>query len=428
MADLLALSERYIDQGIYEGPGSVNRVTTELSEVADGIAVVEAFSHVVALDCGDGLVLFDTSMEVFGPAVLKSLRAWSNEPVHTIAYTHGHVDHVGGAQAFLDEARERGQREPRVVAHEALPARFDRYQLTNGYNAVVNARQFAGVRGLSGSMGEARFGPSSWVRPDTTFRERLRLRAGDLEMELRHTRGETDDHLWAWLPERRAICTGDLMVWVFPNAGNPQKVQRYPLEWSRALREMAATDVELLLPAHGLPIAGAERIRRVLDDVARALEGLVEQTLALMNDGARLDTIVHEVRVPADLLDRPYLRPVYDEPEFVVRNVWRLYGGWYDGNPAHLKPAPEASLARELVGLAGGTAALVTRARACAEADDLRLACDLIELATQAEPENADAHRARAEIYTRRRKSELSLMARGIYGSAAAESKKIAGD
>ncbi len=75
MADLLALSERYIDQGIYEGPGSVNRVTTELSEVADGIAVVEAFSHVVALDCGDGLVLFDTSMEVFGPAVLKSLRA-----------------------------------------------------------------------------------------------------------------------------------------------------------------------------------------------------------------------------------------------------------------------------------------------------------------------------------------------------------------
>jgi len=428
MADLLALSERYIDEGIYEGPGSVNRVTTELSEVADGIAVVEAFSHVVAIDCGDGLLLFDTSLETFGAAVCKSLRAWSNEPVHTIAYTHGHVDHVGGAQVFIDEARERRQREPRVVAHEALPARFDRYQLTNGYNAAINARQFGGVRGLTGMAGDARFGPSSWVRPDTTFRERLHVRAGGLEMELRHTKGETDDHLWAWLPECRAICTGDLMVWVFPNAGNPQKVQRYPLEWSRALREMAATDAELLLPAHGLPIAGAARIRRVLDDVARALEGLVEQTLALMNEGARLDTIVHEVRVPADLLDRPYLRPVYDEPEFVVRNVWRLYGGWYDGNPAHLKPAPEADLARELAALTGGVGPLVERARACAEADDLRLACDLIELATQAEPESADAHAARADIYAKRRKSELSLMAKGVYGSAAAESKKIAGD
>jgi len=24
----------------------------------------------------------------------------------------------------------------------------------------------------------------------------------------------------------------------------------------------------------------------------------------------------------------------YDDPEFVVHNIWRLYGGWYDGNPA----------------------------------------------------------------------------------------------
>ena len=119
MADLLGLSARFIDENTYEGPGSVNRTTTELSEVAEGIAVIEAFSHVVALDCGDGLVLFDTSLEAFGPAVCKSLRAWSSEPVHTIAYTHGHVDHVGGAQVFVDEARERRAREPRVVAHEA---------------------------------------------------------------------------------------------------------------------------------------------------------------------------------------------------------------------------------------------------------------------------------------------------------------------
>ena len=64
-----------------------------------------------------------------------------------------------------------------------------------------------------------------------------------------------------------------------------------------------------------------------------------------MNEGARLDEIIHTVRAPAHLLERPYLRPIYDEPEFVVRNVWRLYGGWYDGNPAHLKPAPDAALA-----------------------------------------------------------------------------------
>jgi alkyl sulfatase BDS1-like metallo-beta-lactamase superfamily hydrolase len=272
-----------------------------------------------------------------------------------------------------------------------------------------------------------RFGPAAWVQPELTFRDRLRVRVGGLEAELRHARGETDDHLWAWIPERRAVCAGDFVLWVFPNAGNPQKVQRYPLEWSRALREMAALEPELLLPAHGLPVGGAARVAALLDDTATALETLVEQTLRLMNAGARLDEIVHAVALPKELLEKPYLRATYDEPEFVVRNVWRLYGGWYDGNPARLKPAPEAALAAELAALAGGAAALAARARALAESGELRLACALAELAAQAEPGSRDAHAARAEVYERRRSDELSLMARGIYGAAARESAEKAG-
>ncbi len=431
MADLLALSSRFVDEGIYEGPGSVNRVNGELSEIADGVAVVESFSHVVCFRTEEGLLLFDASLEALAPRVIESLRGWSRDAVHTLAYTHGHVDHVGGGRAFRDEARAQGRPDPRVVAHENVPARFARYQATNGYNFAINSRQFGrggqgrgGMEAMGGAAG--RFGPSEWVQPGVTFRDRLRLRVGGLEAELRHELGETDDHLWAWLPSRRAICAGDFVLWVFPNAGNPQKVQRYPLEWSRALREMATLDAELLLPAHGLPVAGAQRIRTLLGDMATALETLVEQTLDLMNEGARLDDIVHSVRVPKDLLEKPYLRPVYDEPEFVVHNVWRLYGGWYDGNPAHLKPAPEAAFAAELAALAGGATLLAKRGQALAEAGDLRLACQLVELAAQAEPESREIHAARAEVYERRRKSELSLMARGIYGQAARDSAEAA--
>ena len=430
MADLLGLAAHFIDEGIYEGPTSVNRVSGELSEIADGIAVVEAFSHVVSFDTEDGLVLFDTSLEIFGERVLKALRSWSTRPVRTIAYTHGHIDHVGGAKVFVDEARANGAPAPTVVGHENVPPRFARYQRTNGYNAVINARQFGGARlGDMRGMGPSpveRFGPESWVLPDTTFRDRLRLRVGELDLELRHARGETDDHLWAWIPQRRALCVGDFVLWVFPNAGNPQKVQRYPLEWAAALREMAALDAELLLPAHGLPIGGTERIRGVLDDTATVLESIVEQSLTLMNEGATLDALIHSVSLPAALLEKPYLRPVYDEPEFIVRNVWRLYGGWYDGNPSHLKPAPEAVFAAEIAALAGGVDALVERASERAAAGELRVACQLIELATQAEPEHRGAHAARAEIYQQRRKSELSLMAKGIYGAASHASAQIA--
>ena len=37
-----------------------------------------------------------------------------------------------------------------------------------------------------------------------------------------------------------------------------------------------------------------------------------------------------------------------------MHTVWRQYGGWWDGNPATLKPAPERALALELAALAGG--------------------------------------------------------------------------
>jgi alkyl sulfatase BDS1-like metallo-beta-lactamase superfamily hydrolase len=134
-----------------------------------------------------------------------------------------------------------------------------------------------------------------------------------------------------------------------------------------------------------------------------------------MNEGASLDRVLREVEAPPELLAKPYLRPVYDEPEFIVRNLWRLYGGWYDGNPATLKPAPEATLATELAGLAGGAGRLAERATALAEAGELRLAGHLAELAALAAPADAGVHRVRAEVFGRRAAEERSTMAKGIF-------------
>nr|MBC8187643.1 MBL fold metallo-hydrolase [Pseudomonadota bacterium] len=273
-----------------------------------------------------------------------------------------------------------------------------------------------------------RFLPKSTARPDTTYRRDLDLDVGGMEIQLRHARGETDDHTWAWIPQHKAICAGDFFIWNFRTAGNPQNVQRAPREWAAAMRDMAGQGAELFLPAHGLPIAGRDRIRSVLTEVAETLETLVNDTLLMMNEGARLNDIIHSVSVAPDLLERPYLKPLYDEPEFVIRNIWRMYGGWYDGNPSHLKPARDSDLARELAALSGGVKNLAERARELAESDDLRLACHLIEFAVLADPENKAVHSVRAEIYQLRRGAETSLMAKGIFGYASAESLDAAGE
>jgi len=417
VSDLLGLSARIIDDGSDE---PVNRLTLEVSEVADGVAVVESFSHVVALDTNDGLLLFDTSLEALAGAVLTSLRSWSDAAVDTIVYTHGHADHVGGAGAVVAEAENSARRRPRIVGHSAVEARFDRYDMTRGWNESVNARQFSGGRR---GRGKGLTFPQHWIRPNVTYESSMTLEVGGLQVVLHHDRGETDDHTWAWIPSLHAVACGDLVIWMFPNAGNPQKVQRYPLEWARALRRMAALEPELLLPAHGLPVAGRDRIGRVLGETALALESLVDQTLDLMNGGADLDEIIATVKVPDELADRPYLRPAYDEPEFVVRNIWRLYGGWWDGNPAHLKPARDAELATEISRMVGGSHSLADRAVTLAEQGQLRLACHLVEMAAKADPVDRRVHELRAVVYRRRREEERSLMAKGIFGAAAEESE-----
>ena len=427
MTDLLAMSSEIIDTGTVRGP--VNRILHELSEIAEGIAVVEAFSHSVLFRSEAGLVVFDTSGAHGGGRVVEAIRRWSDARFHTLVFTHGHIDHVGGCGAFLADAAQSAAPRPTVIGHENVAARFERYELTNGYNLTINERQFGAFRRFGLEIGgrTGRFLPDDVPRPDVTYRDRLDRSIGGLDIELHHGRGETDDHTWAWIPAHKAICAGDFFIWNFPNAGNPQKVQRYPREWAAVLRTMADLEAELFLPAHGLPIAGKARIQRVLGEVAGTLERLVRDTLEMMNAGVRLSEVLQQVRVDDEVLERPYLRPLYDEPEFVVRNIWRQYGGWYDGNPAHLKPASERALAGELASLAGGASELAARAGALMEAGELRLACHLAELASLAAPEDADVHAVRAVVFERRRDQELSLMAKGIFGHVAHASRLAAG-
>jgi glyoxylase-like metal-dependent hydrolase (beta-lactamase superfamily II) len=201
MADLLALSSRIIDGSVTDEP--VNRVTNELSELADDLAIVESFSHCVALSTDEGLVCFDVSGARTGPAVVRALRTWSEAPVHSIVYTHGHVDHVGGSPAVAADAQERRHPAPEVVGHHAVAARFDRYEATNDFNLLINNRQFGGISAQAGlGIGgeDARFLPEGALRPTRTFSTDDELTIGGERIELHHARGETDDHLWAWLP------------------------------------------------------------------------------------------------------------------------------------------------------------------------------------------------------------------------------------
>ena len=298
MGEVIELSERAWNGALGGAEVHPARALVAFEPIDDGLGFMAAFSNALVLETGEGLVFLDTSSVFHAKPLYDGVRAWSGASAHTGIYTHGHVDHVFGLRHFVDEAREQGRPAPRIVAHEACPARFDRYKLTRGYNGHINMRQFG--------FPEPVF-PGEFTYPDETVGDARTLEIGGERIELHHDRGETDDHLWAWLPERRALYTGDLFIWASPNCGNPQKVQRYPREWAAALRKMAALGAERLFPGHGPPILGAARVERALRESAELLESLCEQTLAMMNDGATLDDVLHGIALPEELLERPYL-------------------------------------------------------------------------------------------------------------------------
>jgi alkyl sulfatase BDS1-like metallo-beta-lactamase superfamily hydrolase len=386
--------------------------TGEFEEVAAGVMFYRWFANVVAVKTEEGLVLVDTGAHFNQNETVSMVRKFATDRLHTAIYTHGHVDHACGMPAFAAEAQHNRCARPRVVGHRNTAARFDRYKRTSGYNAVVNARQF----------GIASQWPIDYVYPDTYFEDRLTITVGSLRLECHHGRGETDDACWVYIPKRKVLCSGDFIIWAAPNAGNPQKAQRYAREWAEALRAMANSGAEVLLPGHGVPVFGLTRVRQVLLDTAEYLQSLYDQTVAMMNHGVRLDQILAAIAPPAHLAAKPYLQAVYDEPQFIVRNIWRLEGGWYDGLPSHLKPAALEVQAHEIVLLAGGIERVMARARELLDQGELALATHLIDWAGLDSPDDKAVHELRARIYAARTAAESSTMSRGIFRAAALES------
>lgn len=373
-----------------------------------------AFVNTYALRTPVGLLVIDPGLTQLAGSVHGAVRGWSDAPLHTAVYTHGHVDHAFGLRPFLDA----GER-PQIIAQENCPQRFRRYRMTNGWNACINQRQFG--------LPQPYF-PKSFDWPTLTFRDTLVQRLGDLEVRYYAAKGETDDHCYVWIPAQRYLFTGDLIIWQAPNCGNPQKVQRYPLEWANALEAMAGLDAEWLFPGHGLVVHGAAAVRMVLTETARYLRVIIEQVLERMNAGQTPDEIFHAVEPDRELASRPFLQANYDHPKFIVRNLLRLWGGWWNGNAADLLPAPLPAQAAQIADLAGGVPALVQRGRRLLEAGDAVLASHVAEWATRAAPDDRNAQTLKRDVYARRLAEAGALMAQGIFRAAMNDAKRALGE
>jgi alkyl sulfatase BDS1-like metallo-beta-lactamase superfamily hydrolase len=387
----------------------------KIERVGEGMAVVHSFANVGLIEGRRGLVLVDCSSALTAPQALLAIRGAFSAPIEHIVYTHGHADHCGGTERFLQDAAARGHARPVLWAHENVLARFARYERTWAWNDRVNRHQF-------GSRQEEVF-PRTFVRPDRTYRDTATIELEGEPLELVHALGETDDATWIWLPQRKAAFIGDLLIDSLPNAGNPNKVQRHTVQWAEALEAIASKEPQHVIRGHHAPISGGLALE-MLRETARALRFVHDAVVDRLNAGQWPGQIVDEgVRLPDDLAAKPYLEPVYGCTEFLVRDVLRQYAGWWDGRPADLLPDSRAVVARDVLAVAGRDR-LVQRARQLNDEGEPRRALHLAQLLIEADPADGEGRAVFVAALEELADREPSFIARNLYAQLARQGRQ----
>ena len=328
---------------------------------------------------GEGLVVVDTGMPQGGPDRVRRIRERTDAPFHTIIYSHGHGDHVGGVHAFLEDAEQKGHPRPRIVGHELVARRFDKYWMLAGRGRYIGSLQFPGpemqtARSQRGASAQ----PSPYVYPDTTFSDYMEFRLGGLTFELRHAPAETDDTIWVWVPERKLAMIGDLLIGGAPNTGNPLKEQRYTLEWAEALEKIAEKEPDFIIAGPGVLRGGLAKER--CQKTARFLRYIHDEVVRLLNEQYWIEDILDRLTIPEDMANDPWLAGVYGHPTFIIHDVYRRYTGWYDGNPSQLFPSHSVAIAAEVVKLSGA-GQIIKRARQLQKEGRTQLALHIVDFA-----------------------------------------------
>jgi glyoxylase-like metal-dependent hydrolase (beta-lactamase superfamily II) len=291
------------------------------SQFADGNCyLVPGFGNSCAFETEEGLVVFDLPIRQFARRTFKGVRSFTEKPVKYFIYSHGHFDHAFGYGIFLEEIKKKGWAMPEVIAHENCVRRFEKYQMLESYHDWINRMQFASI----GGRGRNSVVSSHEILDPTIILKgndsSYHFKLGSIEFELFHDMGETDDSLWLWVPEKKIICAGDLMISGFPNVGNPYKVQRYPKDWALAMEKMMEKKAEFLVPGHGRLIEGKDNVKDALSITAEAMHFVHDEVVKRLNEGKWFEQIFHEMVeiFPNKFKESKYLREVYGSYRFAI--------------------------------------------------------------------------------------------------------------
>ena len=400
----------------------------EIIEVTEGIHVAVGFALANAIMIeGDGSnVIIDTTGTVETAQEVKDLfDSINSNPVEAIIYTHNHADHTYGATVFAEDSTE-------IYAHESTGKYLSRViGILRPIISSRSSRMFGNVlpreevenNGIGPFLEIGRDGRKpGLLYPTKTFSDKLAFTAAGIKIELYHAPGETNDQLFVWLPEKRALFPGDNFYKTFPNLytirGTPY---RDLVGWVNSIDMMRYLEPEYLVPSHTRPLVGAKTINKLLTTYRDAIQYVHDQTIRLMNTGMEPDEIAENLILPKHLGDSPYLQEFYGSPAWSAKNVFSGYLGWFDGNPSSLKPLPKKEEATNIINLAGGWEKLFQEAEQTYLNEEFQWSLQLTDYLLRMKPGDRQTQLLRQSVLVALGAKESNPNSRYYYLSSARE-------
>ena len=356
----------------------------------------------------DGIIIVDTLESTdAAKTVLAEFRKITDKPVRAIVYTHNHSDHTMGVKAFTTEEDVAAGR-VQIYAHETM------------MNTVINnASVVAPALGIRAAYTFGLLiekGPEGWVNqglgpayvvgatgfiaPTKTFRDKLEVTIAGVKLQLLYAPSETDDEIVVWLPEQKLLQSAEVIQGeTFPNVHTIRGTKfRDPIAWYKSIDKLRSFGAEHLVPSHGRPLSGKEKVEEMLTAYRDGIQYVHDQTIRLLNKGLTPDEIVEQVaHLPAHLANHPWLGEFYGTVKHSVRQIYVGYLGWFEGDPTALDPLPRAEESRRYVELMGGREAVFKAAKKSFEAGEYQWTAELITHLIRVNKEDTEARKLKAD-------------------------------
>lgn len=395
-------------------------------------AVGYSLGNSIMIEGNDGVMIVDTLSSVeAAKQVREEFRKITPKPVVAVIYTHFHPDHTSGVKAFAS-TDDVTQGRVAIYAQESLMKNYvTQGELIGPILGVRSSYSFgAGMtaeerKDMNYGLGPLYLpGTTSFIPPTKTFAETLDLTIAGVKLRLIHVPSETPDHLNVFLPDSRVLLSGDMIQGpAFPNIHTLRGASfRDPVVWVESIDRMRALGAEHLVPSHGQPVSGKEKVEEVMRNYRDGIQFVHDQTIRYMNRGLTPDELVAAVKLPQHLESyAPYLREFYGTVSHSVREIYVGYLGWFEGDPVALDPTPPAESARRHVMLMGGRDRVLGEARQAMDAGDAQWAAELATYLIRMNHDDKDARAVKAAAFRKLGYASINTNWRNWYLASAHE-------